>query len=132
MYLSGAKQRAISRELGLDRETVARIVSNDETRHLVQGYRSAVLKIVPSALIGLRELVSRLSERAIVETLYGARVLIERHEVAEVESDDDERDFSYPKVEFFSKFGRWPLEKELKAFEKTLDIKPLVKGELSE
>lgn len=129
LHLTGAKQRAISRELGLDRETVARILSQQETQHLLQGYRDAVLKIVPKALVGLYHLVGTMNERAIIETLYGARVLVQRQETEEIQ--EPKRDYSFTKVEFFAKHGRWPLDKELKAFEKTLDVKPLVK-ELSE
>ena len=43
--------------LGLDRETVIRVLSQEENQLLVQGYRDAVLKIVPNALIGASELV---------------------------------------------------------------------------
>jgi len=81
---------------------------------------------------GLAKLVKQRDRQAIIETLYGSRVLIQRQEVAEVEDDDEERDYSYPRVEFFGRYGRWPLDRELKQFEKTLDIKPLVKGELTE
>jgi hypothetical protein len=57
MYLTNVKRAAIARELGLDRETVPRILSQPETELLVQAYRDAVLKIVPNALIGASELV---------------------------------------------------------------------------
>ena len=52
LSLSGKKRSAISRELGLDRETVTRILSQQENQLLLQGYRQAVLRIVPNALIG--------------------------------------------------------------------------------
>jgi hypothetical protein len=70
----GKKRSAISRELGLDRETVTRILSQQENQLLVQRYRAAVLKIVPDALVGLYELVKRLDRQAIVEVLYGTGV----------------------------------------------------------
>ncbi len=124
----GKKRSAISRELGLDRETVTRILSQQENQLLVQGYRAAVLKIVPDALIGLSELVKRLDRQAIIETLYGSRVLVHRQEVEKAE--EPRRNYTYPKVEFFAKYGRWPLLEEAIEFEKTLEIEPLTKGEL--
>jgi hypothetical protein len=75
----------MSRELGLDRETVTRILSQQENQLLLQGYRQAVLRIVPDALVGLSHLVNQLDRTAIIEVLYGTRVLIDRHEVANVE-----------------------------------------------
>src|SRR5258706_14442192 len=102
----GKKRSAISRELGLDRETVTRILSQQENQLLVQGYRAAVLKIVPDALIGAQELVKRLDQRMITEVLYGSRVLIQRHEVEKVE--EPKRTFAYTRAEFFGKYGRWP------------------------
>ena len=57
MYLTNVKRAAIARALDLDRETVVRILSQQETETLVQGHRDAVLKIVPNALIGASELV---------------------------------------------------------------------------
>src|SRR5882762_2355024 len=77
LSLIGKKRSAIGRELGLDRETVTRILSQQENQLLVQGYRAAVLKIVPDALIGAQELVKRLDQRMITEILYGSRVLIQ-------------------------------------------------------
>jgi hypothetical protein len=43
MYLTNVKRAAIARALGLDRETVVRILSQEEIL-LVEGYRDAVLK----------------------------------------------------------------------------------------
>jgi hypothetical protein len=81
LTLTGKGRREISRELGLDPETVTRIISQQENQILLQGYRQTVLRIVPDALVGLSHLVNQLDRTAIIETLYGAKVLIDRHEV---------------------------------------------------
>ena len=128
LYLSGHKQREIGRQLGLNRETVRRIISRQESSILLQGYREAVMKIIPHALIGAYELVKRLDRQMITDILYGARVLIGRRETEEIKPPQ-ERTYDYPKVEYFAKYGKWPSLAEAKEFEKTMDIEPLVKKE---
>ena len=130
-YLTGAKQRAISRKLGLDRETVPRILSQPEVELLVQSYRDVVLKIVPDALIGAYELVQRLNPKTITDVLKGARVLIDRHQVEHVQRAPVQ-DYSYSRIRFFGKYKRWPTDEEAAKFQKTIPIKPTVKGELTE
>jgi len=130
LSLTGKKRSAISRELGLDRETVTRILSQQENQLLLQGYRQAVLRIVPNALVGLSHLVNQLDRTAIIETLYGAKVLIDRHEVEAVE--EPRRTYASTRVIFFGKFGRWPRDDELEAFDKTIKRTPNVKGSLEE
>lgn len=130
LYLTGAKVRAISRALQIDRETVTRILSQEETRLLVQGYRDAILRIVPRALIGASELVDRLDRQMITDVLRGARVLIDRHEVEQIQPPV--QDYSYSRIRFFGKYKRWPTDEEAIKFEKTLPVKPTVKGVLSE
>jgi DNA-binding MarR family transcriptional regulator len=77
MYLSGRKHREISRELGIDRETVTRILSQDEAQLWVRGYRSTVLKMVLEALITVYECVQRMDRQAATEVLREARILVE-------------------------------------------------------
>ena len=74
LYLSAHKEREIGRQLGLNRETVRRIISQQESSILLRGYREAVMKIIPHALIGAYELVKRLDRRMITDVLYGTRV----------------------------------------------------------
>lgn len=64
-----------------NRETVTRNLSQQENQLLLQGYRQAILRIVPDTLVGLSYLVNQLDRTAIIETLYGAKVLMDRHEV---------------------------------------------------
>jgi hypothetical protein len=128
MYLSGAKQRKISRELGIDRETVARVLSQSEAELLVQGYRDALLKIVPNALIGASELVKRLNPKVITDVLRGARVMVDRHEPEQIRQPV--QDYSYSRIRFFGKYKRWPTDEEAIEFNKTLPVKPTIKGGL--
>jgi hypothetical protein len=86
-----------------------------------------ILDLVPSAIKGLRKLIRRVDRQAIIETLYGSRVLTQHQEVEKYE--EPVRTYDYTRAEFFGKYGRLPLDSELEEFEKTLDIKPLVKGE---
>jgi transposase-like protein len=129
MYISGAKQRAIARELGIDRETVTRILSQEETKLLVRGFRDAVLRIVPQALIGAHELVKRLHPQTIANVLYGARVLIDRHEVEPAEPP--KRTYASAKMAFYGRYGRWPSEEEAIKFDKTIKRTPMMKAELT-
>jgi len=94
---------------------------------LLQSYRDMILDLVPSAIKGLRKLIRRVDRQAIIETLYGTRVLIQRQEVEKVE--EPVRTYAYTKAEFFCKYGRWPSLAEAIEFDKTLEVEPLVKGE---
>jgi hypothetical protein len=129
MYISGAKQREIARQLELDRETVSRILSQEETRLLVRGYRDAVLRIVPQALIGAYELVRRLHPQTINNVLRGTRVLIDRHEVEQIEPP--KRTYASAKMAFYGRYGRWPTEEEAIKFDRTIKRIPMVKAELT-
>jgi len=97
---------------------------------LVQSYRDMILDLVPTAIKGLRKLIRKVDRQAIIETLYGTRVLIQRQEVEKVE--EPVRTYAYTRVEFYGKYGRWPLNSELEEFDKTLPVEPLTKGELIE
>src|SRR5438034_8731500 len=123
LYLTNHKQRHIAKMIGIDRETVHRIISQQENQILLSGYRDAVMKIIPRALIGAYELVKRLDRQMITDILYGARVLIGRRETEEIKPPQ-ERTYDYPKVEYFAKYGKWPSLEQAKEFEKTMDIEP--------
>jgi hypothetical protein len=130
LFVSGSKYAEISRKLGLDRETVVRIVTQEEVHAMVEGFREAVLKMVPNALVALARLIDIGDRTAVIECLYGARVLIDRHEIAP-EAEEPVRTYDSTRVLFFGKFGRWPRDEELKAFDKTIPTKPIVKGEFT-
>ncbi len=130
MYLTNSKRAAISRALGLDRETVTRILSQEENEILVQGYRDAVLKIAPDALVGAAELVHRLNPKIIGDVLRGSRVFMDRHEVATVQ--EPERTYASAKVAFYEKYSHWPTHEEAVKFDRTIKRQPIVKGSLTE
>jgi hypothetical protein len=126
LHLAHKTRTEIATLTGLNRQTVSRILSQSEVEALLQTYRSHVLQMIPDALAGLHVLIRELDRQAIIETLYGAKVFTERKEL-EV-SHPEERTYAFPKIAFFHKFGRWPTQKEAIAFDKTLDVEPLVKA----
>jgi len=129
--IAGESYREIAAAEKISKNTVTRIMGSQEAAFLLQGFRDRVLGIVPLALKGLEKLVRRLDRQAIIETLYGTRVLMQRYEVQKVQ-DEPERTYDYTRAEFFGKFGRLPLNSELEEFEKTLNIEPITKAGLIE
>ena len=97
----------------------------------MQAYRDVVLKIAPDALVAASELVNRLNPKVVTDVLKGCRVLIERHEIEHVQRAPVQ-DYSYSRVLFFGKYKRWPTDEEAIKFDKTIPVKPTVKGELTE
>jgi hypothetical protein len=129
-HLSGQSDREITRQEGVSRGTVYRVRAQSENLMLVQSYREMILDLVPAAIKGLRKLIRKVDRQAIIETLYGTRVLIQRQEVEKVE--EPVRTYAYTRAEFFGKYGRWPRNEELEEFDKTLKVDPIVNGELTE
>lgn len=130
MYLSGQNYSRISEKLGLNPETVVRILSQEENELLLQGYRQALTRIVPDALVHASDLVDRGDRQMVTDVLRGARVMVDRHQVENIPAPV--QDYSYSRVLFFGKFKRWPTDEEAEKFQKTIPIKPTVKGTLSE
>jgi len=128
LYLTNHRKVQIAKMIGIDRETVHRIISQQENQILLSGYRDAVMKMVPNALVQAYELVERGDRQMVTDVLYGARVLIDRRETEEIKPPQ-ERTYDYPKVEYFAKYGKWPSLEQAKEFEKTMDIEALVKKE---
>jgi transposase len=126
----GQSERQIAKEEGISRGTVYRIRSQSENAMLLQSFREMILDIVPDAIKGLAKLVKERDRQAIIETLKGSRVLIDRHEVATVQ--EPERTYDSAKVAFYEKYGHWPTHEEAVKFDKTIVRKPIVKGELTE
>jgi len=126
----GQSERQIAKEEGISRGTVYRIRSQSENAMLLQSFREMILDIVPDAIKGLAKLVKERDRQAIIETLKGSRVLIDRHEVEAIQPPV--QDYSYSRIRFFGKYKRWPTDEEAIKFEKTLPVNPRVKGELTE
>jgi transposase len=126
----GQSERQIAKEEGISRGTVYRIRSQSENAMLLQSFREMILDIVPDAIKGLAKLVKERDRQAIIETLKGSRVLIDRHEVENI--PPPVQDYSYSRILFFGKYKRWPTDEEAIKFEKTIPVKPTVKGALTE
>jgi hypothetical protein len=126
LRLANWNKSKIAKHVGLNRQTVSRILSQSEVETLMDTYRNQVLQIIPDALLGLHVLVHELDRTAIIETLYGARVFTDKKEI-DVKRRPDERTYTFPMVAFFGKYNRWPSLEEAKKFEETLNIEPLVK-----
>jgi len=126
----GQTFRQIAEAENLSKNTVARILCQDETNEYIQAYQSAILtELVPLAVKGLKELLKKADRQAVIETLYGTKVFSQKHQVEGVTSH--ERDYSDAKIEFYYKFGRWPTLAEAKEYDKTIPVKPLLKNERS-
>jgi len=129
--MHGQSIREIAAQESISKDTVMRILSNEEASLLIRGYRDTILQeYVPLAMNSLKKLLKQEDRQATIETLYGAKVLIDRHEVENI--PPPVRDHSYPRVLFFGKYKRWPTDEEAVKFEKTIVVKPTVKGVLAE
>src|SRR5437773_1617726 len=93
----------------------------------LSSFQATKFSLLPSAIKGLAKLIKKTDRQAIIETLYGTRVLTQRQEIEKVE-DEPQRTYDYTRAEFFGKYGRLPLNEELEEFEKTLDIQPITKA----
>jgi Helix-turn-helix domain of resolvase len=130
--MQGQSIRQIATQENISKDTVMRILSKEETSLLIRGYRDTILQdYVPLAMNSLKNLLKREDRQATIETLYGSKVLIDRHEVVE-EPEEPVRTYDSTRVLFFGRFARWPLDSELEAFDKTIKRKPTVKGTLQE
>jgi hypothetical protein len=128
--LRGESTREIAQAEGIARNTVIRILSLPEVRLAIAGGRGIIIGRV-------EELATRIVQIALGETKKG-----DRHALVDVlrgigvltsnltieDGLAHERDYAYPKVEFFTRFGRWPSLEEAKEFDKTLVVAPLIKG----
>jgi len=129
--MHGQSIRQIAAQEKISKDTVMRVLSQEETSLLVRGYRDTILQEhVPLAMDSLKRLLKRDDRQATIETLYGSRVLTQHQEVEKYE--EPVRTYDYTRAEFFGKYGRLPLNEELEEFEKTLTIEPITKAGLIE
>ncbi len=130
--MHGQSIRQIAAQENISKDTVMRVLSQEESSLLVRGYRDTILQEhVPLAMDSLKRLLQRDDRQATIETLYGSRVLTQRQEIEKVE-DEPQRTYDYTRAEFFGKYGRLPLNSELEEFERTLNIEPITKAGLIE
>src|SRR5690242_21761489 len=116
--LAGQKLREIAEAEGSSTQTIHRIVTQDEHKMLTQSYRDIIAtEILPEAVKSLAKLIKEADRTAVIETLYGMKVFVQRNEIETVQAP--ERDYADAKVEFYYKYGRWPTLEEAKKFDQT-------------
>ena len=121
-------QRKIAKAAGINRETVARILSQNEFDGMVSQARSRIMtEMVESALKSLKKLLTKGDRTATLETLFGLRILSKQTALEMKRGGIDERDYADTKVQFYYKYGRWPTMEECLEFEKTIEVEPLIK-----
>lgn len=116
--LAGKSNREISRQEGMKRDTVARILSRPDVRELLTEYRQQARDLVPLCLAGLEaklltkagKLRKSIDWRMMVEILKGTQVLVPKSE-EEVTTKDEFTGRSRQELQFFIDHrGRWPEE----------------------
>lgn len=127
MAMTGANFSQIAREVGINRETVVRILTQSEMEMRRAEGRSIILEAVPVLAAKLVEIAKNNDLIAILAALRGVGALTNKLEV-ENSTAAEQRSYAFPKVAFFHRHGRWPTEKEAIAFDRTLDVEPLVKA----
>jgi hypothetical protein len=94
---AGRTQREISRELGLSRNTVARVLSQAEHQEMLGLFRDQLLNLVPEALRVAKRRLRQNSEKMATEVLKGTQVMVVRteqdvhHRINEFEGWTDEQ-----------------------------------------
>ena len=89
--------------------------------------RSVILQAEPELACLLVQIAKNKDLAAILAALRGVGALTNKLEV-ESSTANEQRSYAFPKVAFFYKHGRWPTLPEAIAFDKTLDVEPLVKA----
>jgi len=127
LALTGSNNSEIARRVGVDRETVARILTLTEMEARRGQARSVILQAVPELAGLLVQIAKNKDLVAILAALRGVGALTNKLEVEDT-SGDEQRTYAFPKAAFFHKYGRWPTLEEAIEFDKTLDVEPLVKA----
>ena len=126
--IAGQTIREIARAENLSKNTVSRILSQDEVDILIQTYRSIILEeVLPLALESLKYNLKKNHPMVTMQTLFGTKVLSQHHELEMKEPS--KRDYSSAMVRYYYEFGKWPTKEEAKEFDKTIPVEPLIKGE---
>jgi hypothetical protein len=128
--MAGKNKSEIAKQTGLNRQTVVRILSQQEFDGLIEQMRSRIAEnALPVAYTSLMKLLKKADRVAVMQTLFGTKVLSAQTEV-KLSQVLPPRDYADTKVEFYYKYGRWPTMEEAKEFDKTIPVEPLKKGEL--
>jgi hypothetical protein len=116
--LAGKSKSQISREEGLKRDTVARILTQPEVNELLAAYREQARGLVPYCLAGLEaklitkggKLRKAIDWKMMLEILKGTQVLVLKLE-EEVTTKDEFKGRSREELQFFIEHrGLWPEE----------------------
>ena len=106
---AGRSQRDTSRELGLSRNTVARVLSQAEYQELLGLFRDQLLELVPESLCVARHRLRQNSEKMAIEVLRGTQVAVPRQE-AEVIERDEFSGKTTAELLWYADHGAWPGE----------------------
>jgi len=127
LALTGSNNSEIARRVGVDRETVGRILTMTEMEVCRSRARSVILQAVPELAALLVEIAKNKDLVAILAALRGVGALTNKLEV-DSSTANEQRSYAFPKVAFFYERGRWPTLPEAIKFDKTLDVEPLIKA----
>ena len=128
LKMIGKSQRKIAAETDINRETVARILSQNEFDDLVRQLRCRIIKdLAHKAIDCVEKELKKGNAKVALQVLLGLKVLSPRTQVEMKRAEPGERDYADTKVQFYYKFGRWPTEAECLEFEKTIECEPLIK-----
>jgi hypothetical protein len=116
--LAGKSNREISRQEGIKRDTVARILSRPDVQELLAEYRQQTRGLVPYCIDGLKaklvtktgKLRRRIDWRMMVEILKGTQIFVPKQE-EELSEKDEFEGRSREEIKFFVDHqGHWPEE----------------------
>lgn len=128
LALAGRKKSHIAREVGINRETIARILSQQEFDSIIDQIRSRIVtELGEEALKALKYLIRKRDRMAVMQTLFGLKVLSQHSELKLQGGEQGERTYAYASFEFYQKYGRWPTLQEAKEFDKTLEVQLIEK-----
>jgi hypothetical protein len=114
--LARKSNREISRQEGMKRDTVARILSRPDVQELLAGYRQQARGLVPHCLAALEaKLITKAGKprksidwRMIVEILKGTQVFVGKQEQEVHEKKDEFDGRSRDELKFCLENGRFP------------------------
>ncbi len=121
--MAGQSHRKIAREEGVGKNTVTRILSREEYKGMMAGYRSVVLEeLVPDAIRTLKHHLRKKSLSAGLRVLEGAQVLARGQKKDLIEHQPAKfgpfgygnyTDRSREELEYVLRYNRWPSKEAL-------------------
>ena len=116
--IEGKSNRQIAREAGIHRETVAKILSQEEFRAAILEGRSRLIALIPASIQVYEDVLNgrRSKDKVAVarHVLDGTQVMIPRSERIHHTSFEEEAEKrTTAELEFAAKQGRWPTDEEM-------------------